>query len=404
MRRIGLLGSKPLIIRPSERKVVFACFISLTLAATPSAGQGPPRWRLTHDTRVPLEGRSSYDFTNIVAVVPTSDGSVLIADVGNKEIAHFGATGEYLNKIGRTGKGPGEFDLLGSAGLLGDTVWVIDRGQPRTSLYSRSGRLLATIRTEGEASRPPGWHVQLDALLPDGSALGSATRRLADGELPTAILRMSRVGRTIDTLAWVPTKNSRFILVRPDRSFLALRASSKTSFGIQPFTDAPLITFAPSRSLVFIVHRAVSTTSANARFAVVAIASNGDTLWNRSFGYVPRPLARRAVDSLVSALEQSLTRTRSRMSAPEIRRLLFIPDHHAPVTSAFAGADGSLWLRREEDKPTVDYWVVGNNGRVIGTLSVPANVKLMAATGSKAWGVEYGEYDVPQVTRFAIQR
>jgi hypothetical protein len=93
---------------------------------------------------------------------------------------------------------------------------------------------------------------------------------------------------------------------------------------------------------------------------------------------------------------------RSGHSRDDIRQAVFIPEYYTPVTSGFAGADGLLWLRREEGAASVDYWVVDQTGELAAELSVPASVTLMAATRSEVWGVQKDEYDVPHVVRYDI--
>jgi hypothetical protein len=372
--------------------------LGFVLAPGPASAQVPARWRLTPDVRFGQDAQRSYDFTRIIAVLPATDGSLFIADSRNKEISVFSPTGAYVQSIGRNGRGPGEFELMRSAGLFGDTLWVIDWGERRTSLFARDGRVLATIPLESEASASGSarWIGELVALLPDGAALGvggSPVRALEKSNQPAPVLRMTRGGRTLDTLAWVQTKNETVWLSIPDGSFI---------IGRQAFADAALTVPAPNAPVLFIVDRSVTTKPDTSRFRVVALESNGDTLWNRSYAYVPLRVEKVRADSFSTAWERH---TRRGVTTAEIRRVLFIPEYYSPVTSAFAGADGSLWLRREEaKKPTVDYWVLDKDGRLVAALTVPANLTLMAATTSKTWGVEKDEYDVPTVVRYSIQR
>ena len=150
----------------------------------------------------------------------------------------------------------------------------------------------------------------------------------------------------------------------------------------------------------------------DATFGVVALSSRGDTAWSRRYAYVPRPLERERADSVWNALYPILSREGH--TEAEIREALFIPDSYPPVSAALAGLDGSLWIRREdawapphEPNPgaqRVEYQVIAPGGAVIAALSVPANVKLMAASDRHAWGVELDVFDVPTIVRFRIQK
>lgn len=356
-------------------------------------GQRLPVWQLTPEVRI------GHDpgFTRILAILPASDGSVVIADAGNLEIGVFGREGAFSHAIGRTGRGPGEFETFRSVGLLGDTLWVIDFRLRRISFFSLDGRLLVALQTEVERSSSARSISDLTTFVPRGAALGLAGADFGSGsefrDVLKPVLLMTRAGRTLDTLAWLPTKNENFVLARPDGGF---------TFGRQLFSDAGLIIVAPNALLFFLVDRSVTTTPRNAVFRVVAIGSNGDTLSSRRYAYVPKRLEKTRGDSLLAAAER--VNARSGLSPGEIRRAVFIPDYYSPVTSGIAGSDGSLWLRREEGKPTVDYWVIGKDGALLAAVTVPANLTLMAVTDSEAWGVEKDQYDVPTVIRYRINR
>jgi hypothetical protein len=172
--------------------------------------------------------------------------------------------------------------------------------------------------------------------------------------------------------------------------------------GRQIFADGGLTIVSPKTPMIFIVDRSVSRVPTNAVFKVAAIHSSGDTIWSETYAYVPRHVEKVRADSFLTNNERSLASVG--ISPSEVRRALFIPEHYSPVSSAVAASDGSLWLRREEGRPTVDYWVIDDDGELEATLTVAASVTLMAVTDSHAWGVETDALDVPMVVRYRIQR
>jgi hypothetical protein len=338
----------------------------------------------------PVPVGKDHDFTRILAILPGPDGSAVIADAGNHEIHAFDRAGTHTRSIGSRGQGPGEFERLRRVGSLGDTVWVIASGVPHTTLFSRDGRVLGTIRKEESAS--------MTALVAGGalgtgagSPLGSANA-FRDERLPVVL--MTRAGRSTDTVAWVPSRNSNFAI--------GPRSDGSYTIGSQRFSDAGLTITTPDGSAFFVVDRSVALEPRKAVFRVTSLRANGDTLWSRTYEYVPKRFEKARGDSLVNAY--STDRRRSRNTPEEIRNALFIPQYYIPVTAGFAGSDGSLWLRREEDPAAVDYWVIGRDGRLIATVAGPPELTLMAATASEAWGVRKDEYDVPTVVRYRIQR
>jgi hypothetical protein len=54
------------------------------------------------------------------------------------------------------------------------------------------------------------------------------------------------------------------------------------------------------------------------------------------------------------------------------------------------------------DVPTFD--VFESSGRLLGTVIVPSNTRIMFSRGDLVWGVTRGEFDEPYVVRFRIER
>ena len=359
-------------------------FLAAVLAVAHVDGQRPAVWRLDPDIRIGADERGPQaEFTRIVAVLPAPNGSVAIADADAREIRIFGPTGEYKHKVGRDGAGPGEFRTLSAAGLLGDTLWVVDGIQQRSTFFSLDGKLLTTSSAKSTT-------VALYGLLAGGFAYGWTGSEFRP-QPSTPVVLTKRSAEVVDTLASVASANAR-VLIATDGGFI---------FGRQVFSDACLTVATPDGRLLYIVDRLVAKQANSAAFRVLALEPDGDTLWNRAFSYVPRPFDKARGDSLLNTM---IGRSRRTGVTPEqIRRAVFIPDYYTPVTGAIVSSDSSLWLRREEGV-TVDYSVLDARGHIIANLTVPARVTLMAVTKTNAWGIEKDEFDVPTVVRYRIDR
>lgn len=75
----------------------------------------------------------------------TKDGNIFLCDYDNHLIWVFSKDGEYLYKIGNKGQGPGEFLRPISISIECDTVFVLDEGNQRVSLFSKTGKFLKAI-------------------------------------------------------------------------------------------------------------------------------------------------------------------------------------------------------------------------------------------------------------------
>jgi hypothetical protein len=371
----------------------------ITTACTPSSDSPTiARQELIAEVRIGSEVRGpAYAFSEISQIAARRD-AIYVVQNGVPEIRVFDAKGQNLRTIGRRGAGPGEFDAVQSFGLLADTLWVIDSNLRRLSFFSATGALLTTIPFEPispELGAKGRFYFSYPmALMGDGSMLGfggSTGRAIADGLVTaTPLLRMTRTGRTLDTLGWVPIGNENMIL----------RSAKGGMYRTQPFSDGSLTAYSSVAQRLFVVDRRTATEAAKPTVRVTALRANGDTAWSRTYPYTPVRMGAAVVDSVRAGLHQAL---RGRFTGDEIDRVLYVPVYRPPIAAAFAGDDGTLWLRWEEMTAPNLYWVLGTDGRVVAQVTAPPRVRLRWTSGSTAWGEELDENDVPTLVRYRIE-
>lgn len=364
----------------------FVRFLLLAaLFPTVVSAQAVAEWKLVS----PVPIGTGHDFTRISSILPLSDGSVVIADLVNHSIDAFDRSGRHLRRIGREGKGPGEYSSVSNVGMLGDSLWVVDASQRRTTFFSLQGEVLSTI---------PSAAGKILAMVP-GGAIGYATpkmpvsREALDPERK-AIISVKRSGEVRDTLVWIRVKNTTF----------AVGPNERGSFRIGPqrFSDAGMHVLAPAGDFFYVIDRTAATSSRDAAFLVSAITTSGRVLWTRRYPYSPTVLPKSRGDSLVDAyIDGDGPRGHS---AEAIREAVFIPKYYPPVTSAAVATDGTLWVRLAEGGSSYQYRVISTTGNVIARLTVPTTTRIMAATPTDAFAVEVDEFDVPSVKRYRITR
>jgi len=366
---------------------VVAGVVGCLLVGQELNAQEPQRWRLAPEAIV----GASYDFTRVSGLLPLASGSVAVVDGGNHELVVFRSDGGLSHRVGRSGRGPGEYLRISSAGSIGDTLWVIDHGQRRILLYAAGGTPIRTI-TYAPA-------IALTAVLPAGLAVGTQPTALGsqqafrDARLP--LILANREGSVRDTLAQLASRNRWLVLPTRQGGYTMLP-------GEQLFSDATIVVLTPDGQGLYVVDRAPATSTGSATFRVVAFAPDGRTRWNRSYSYTARRVEQARSDSLWREVQRRFRR--SEHAEADVRRALFLPEFYPPITSAFAGRDGALWLRREESKEAdVAYVVISADGTSKATLSVPLGLTLVAADGNRVWGVQKDEFDVPTVHRFRLE-
>jgi hypothetical protein len=75
-----------------------------------------------------------------------SNGRIYVSDVKANEVLIFERDGRFVRKIGRTGQGPGEFNLVGRALMTSRGLAVLDRSNARIQYFDDRGRFVDSIK------------------------------------------------------------------------------------------------------------------------------------------------------------------------------------------------------------------------------------------------------------------
>ena len=100
------------------------------------------------------EGAEEFVLAGVAGAVQLSDGRIVVANGVTSELRFYSETGEFLQRVGHAGEGPGEFrDIAFLDVLPGDTIIVYDARLRRTSLFGPDPTFIVS-------------HVLADASLP----------------------------------------------------------------------------------------------------------------------------------------------------------------------------------------------------------------------------------------------
>jgi hypothetical protein len=163
-----------------------------------------------------------------------------------------------------------------------------------------------------------------------------------------------------------------------------------------PFAASPIRIPAGTDTIVV---RREAPRETPAEFTVTRTTSAGDTVYHTRLGY--RPLALDPDEVVARALRSFVSETVSRQEAEAAVRealpeLAFLP----PVSGHRAGADGSVWLQREDvGADTLRWLVIAPDGTPRGKVALPRGVNPMWVSEEAAWLVEPDELDVPWLVR-----
>jgi hypothetical protein len=142
--------------------------------------------------------------SGVVGAVRLSDGRVVVANGGTRELRVFDPDGELSDRVGRTGEGPGEFRSIGFLGVLrGDSILVYDGRLHRTSVFDADGTFITTVRV-ADAMLPYMVGVLNEAVLGAWYFIGQDDDRLGIVSAPVHVGMIDiRDGRfhAVDTVA-----------------------------------------------------------------------------------------------------------------------------------------------------------------------------------------------------------
>ena len=120
---------------------------------TSASGASAPALAYQVRRRIGTEvGDERYMFNQIQGGVLLSDGFA-VGDRLHSQVRLFSFDGQFVRGFGRVGEGPGEFrSLRRLVGLAGDTLLVYDDEIERISLFSRIGHLIGTYTPPWKAA------------------------------------------------------------------------------------------------------------------------------------------------------------------------------------------------------------------------------------------------------------
>lgn len=196
-----------------------ALLVSFQLSAQSSQRRVAAKVRLQEDQRiVDLEAKW---FGNPVLLGTLPDG-VVVYDIESKQLVCFGHDGWFRWRAGRSGQGPGEF--TGVTDLHVDTqgsIWVLDPGNARFSIWTSAGKLVREIRSVQYTSR----FLPLAAGTFFGNSVAKDEFAALFGPDGTKVRRISGPAG-LDTLHWMSLEY-RLVSAPSDEFVLYFRWSSR---------------------------------------------------------------------------------------------------------------------------------------------------------------------------------
>jgi hypothetical protein len=380
------------------------CSLRLTLAllasiASIASAQTLPRWET--ERQVVVDGVAHELNSDIRWAIVNSAGTVFVSQVNARKIHVFDSVGKRITVFGRRGSGPGDFDGMWNAGLIGDSVWVYDINLRRVSVITPEAKLGRSLKIDQvkvprtlQLPVPRIAGFSLLSLLPDGGQVTLAvpqggTMSAANKMLPgTMILRANSRAEAEELIGWKP-------------EILETAQPEKGPFWVeQPFANAPQ--FAHSVDGSWLATAVATLADSIGTASVTAFRANGDTAFTRTLILSLRPIADSIANRAYAARELEISRgndARERLAAfrgiPRVR-------YHPPLRSLMVSTDGRVLLGFNTEDSEREYMLIGSDGRPLATLRLPKGDMPMQFDGGVIWARAHDSDGVPAIVRHRI--
>lgn len=379
-----------------------------------AVGEVPPeRWSLVETARIGSVDGADDALTRVGAFLPMPGGGAWFVEPVERRVRTVDGAGGLSGSVGGPGQGPGEFTIPGTMGWWNgssDTIWVSDEFAGTISLFDKTGTFLRSIRME-----PVEWNdewvvTQPRAIGPGGVGLGLAQYRPgaeAGGPFPLVSFEV-QTGGPIAQLASIPGT---------DRVQIWWQGETVAT-GAHPLPDTPIVAYSPKGMVLSVVGRSVAAVDRNRaggqgvpEVVVTALNASGDTLWERSIGYEPERVPPSELNALwareIEAFQRFVT-LEGRLTSEEAERAYLEsvpqPASRPPISAVRIDATGRLLLIwSAEPEAASEAWLLGADGGLIASFSLPVGVTVLGFEGEELWLLEVDDLDIPFVVRMRLE-
>jgi hypothetical protein len=386
-----------------HRLLVVTIASSLTASSLPaqSPWTATPNPRFIRDTVLP-------DWGSVGVVGP--DGRLYLAVMKPTGIVALNEDGRIGLRIGREGKGPGEFARVSNLGFIGDTLWVHDNTLFRISYFARDGKLIRTepLRVEDKENRGTA-RASILGVLPDHSLIATAPLpsriRGVSGANGSLLVRLSAPGVEGDPVSILDSIG----FIDPTGGSVIVSLPNGGSVQRHPWARGDRVVVAPDGT----------------RFAMLTQSTDGYTITTRdastqaykvTIKTKPVPLDGAVVDEWINDEVMRWSKTPIPTGDLDLKQALrkglgeiqFMPT----ASDALISSDRSVWVRREGIRQdlasagdSVRWDVIDSRGRVSASLFLPGTLRLLGVRRNVIWGLNYdNDEEAWVVAQYVVKR
>jgi hypothetical protein len=355
-----------------------------------------PRVRIVEDLRLDA---TAEDFPTVTRIYVGPRGQIVVPIATDQQLRIYGADGKKIAAFGRRGAGPGEFASISLLGWKGDSIWVQDFRQRRTTYIGADFKLLRTELwpTVDLQTTEPGRVGAFDplALLPDGTWLGQGFIVTADGSSRQGALALRR------------RDGSYRIVLRQSSDQDNPNLMRVAGLGrFVPFALQPQYAF-PYDGSRFGELSAPLPAAERSHFTVTVVRATGDTVFSRRYEFRGVAIPGSAKDSALAAMvprsghvSEGPPDLPQRFQAMARDRM---PNWYIPVEALTLGLDQTIWVGMRLTDAGRAYLILNGRGDPIGSVLLPRSTRLRQASATHIWVTETDDDGLTSVVRYRVE-
>ncbi len=356
-----------------QSKHLFAC---LVVVITASCGSKTDEVISFQDHQTPtheltrlmsLSETEDLIFGRLSSMLVASDGAVLMADQQISTIHVFDANGTYSGTIGQKGRGPGEFEGIGTVSFgQNDSLYVWDWNATRLSVFARNGLNWSFTRAFTMKRDNDGMFLSTLSRRPwlDGYLIQESVPFFAGMDQPEIKNpRYREITETGDELRVITSH-------QPSQMVVKRNENSVWVYGM-PFGGAAVIEF----DLEGAVHKAAW----NAHLAIAKFTLDGDSL-----GGFSRAVEVRNVDLA------HLARVTSGADTDYYKAVVDeVPKTYPAFVRFKVTQKENYWVDMGEISESVQLWLVFNPaGEILASYHLPTTTRIQTFENGKMYALE----------------
>lgn len=354
-----------------------------------------PRVRIVEDLRLDA---TTEDFPTVARIYVGPRGQIVVPIATDQQLRIYNADGTKIAAFGRKGAGPGEFASISFLGWKGDSIWVQDLRQRRTTYIGADFKLLRTELwpTVDLQTTEPDRVGAFDplALLPDGTWLGQGFIVTTD--------RSRRQG----ALALRSRDGSYRIVLRQPSDQDNPHLMRVAGFGrLVPFALQPQYAF-PYDGGRFAELSAPLPGAERSHFAVTVFRATGDTVFSRRYEFRGVAIPGSAKDSALAAM---IPRSGRVSEGPQDLPQRFqamardrMSNWYIPVETLTLGLDRTIWIGMRLTDAGRPYLILNGRGDPIGSVLLPRSSRVRQASATHIWVTETDDDGLTSVVRYRV--